>query len=176
MSILKVPIQINGGTDPFNTVLKERELYINTDNGTLHWGDARGKTQNVGVWSSERTNRIGWYDKTNGEGYEFKRFMDDNKQYLSTHYLLYIDSVNGIIKTNTTADEVTLNGVVINESFKDHYIDIVPESNKYDIGGMNLKDCTLFQTQLVENVMYGTTFPQTGLKNGRLFFLIKKQG
>ena len=88
----------------------------------------------------------------------------------------FTHSINGVIKTNTTETEIELNGSVINEHCKDHYIDIVPHSNTYNIGGMNLKDCTLHTTQITEKLMYGTEFPKENLKQGRLFFKIKEQG
>ena len=173
MSILKVPIQINGGTDPFNTSLKERELYIDTSNGMLHWGNNKGVTQNASVWSSSRSDRIGWYDTGNTKNNEFKRYTDDSKNTLATEYLLIVDSVNGRIKSNPT-DSVILDGKTYNGFGTTRYIDITPTS--CNIGGFNVNNSNINGSILskarISSDMYGPNLPSSA-EQGAIFFKTK---
>lgn len=78
--VLKVPVKINGGPNP-PSLLKERELYVNTEDGILYYGMSGNKVGKVGVLGSDEnlykfsgnTAKFGGLSATtNGTGYTLK--------------------------------------------------------------------------------------------------------
>lgn len=148
MSILNIPIQINGGTDKNTTgakQLKHRELYINTSSYNLYCGNENGVPVKVNCGRADTAT------------------MADSAVCIGgSNSFININANRDIDLDNTIAGARIGQVIFYNDRCEPRYNKTI---RLKDFGLQNVKSLTLSSS------VYGTSLPQTAV-TGQVFFLI----
>ena len=181
-SILKIPIQINGGSAVPST-LKDRELYICNQDGRLFWGNANGNPQEV--IPSKVTTQFGnnsksfyFFNGTNPGGKMFGSAIEDStlttRSHTEANPSYYGAKITGL-ELNITALHNTWMKDFDGESSQIDIKGSIKTGSSIEGNTLTSKSTATIGSYLILGEgSYGESLPTTNLKPGRLFFKLIK--
>lgn len=182
-SILKIPIQINGGSD-VPSKLKDRELYICKQDGRLFWGDANGNPQEV--IPSKVTTQFGkdlssysfYFDNEFQKGSLFGSKIVDSTLTTRSHTeakpSYYGAKITGL-ELNITALHNTWMKDFDDESSQIDIKGSIKTGSSIEGNTLTSKSTASIGSYLILGQgSYGESLPTTNLTEGRLFFKLIK--